>query len=179
MEYEQLDLIARKAVARLRKRLPPGVTRQDAYQEACAEALRWADVEPPPGVPREAFLVMKAWGTLTDRYAREFQKQSLHRGDGPGLFTNRDNMDETGEDTVPLNPVRPEARPHQALADIQVDVRFAVDLLPEPHRSLMLLSLDGLDHAAIATRVGMSRSWVSRRLAHSRKKLSKLLEEYK
>jgi RNA polymerase sigma factor (sigma-70 family) len=178
MDYEQLDLIARKAVARLRKRLPPGVTRQDAYQEACAEALRWADVDPPPGVPREAFLVMKAWGTLADRYAREFQKQSLHRGDGPGLFTNRDNLDETGEDPVPLNPVRPEARPHPDVADIQVDVRAAVAMLPEPHRSLMLLLLEGLDHAAIAARVGMSRSWVSRRLAQARTKLSALLEDY-
>lgn len=181
MDFAALDAIAQKAVRKLNGRIPLGTSREDAYQDAVVSTLRWADVEPPAGVPREAFLVMKTWGDLKDKYAREYARNSAVEAER-GAQCNRQGRwkhTESPEDPyLQLNPRKPEptATPD---ADTVIDVQTAITRLGEPGATVIRMEMEGRSHTEIGAAFGYSRSWASRTLARAREQLKTLLESYR
>lgn len=184
MEFKELDTIARKAVRKLNGALPLGVSAEDALQDAYVEVLRWDKVTEPPGVAREAFLVMKTWGSLKDKYARDFKKHSERREAETAVWSSaalgparrEDAPDRDG--LVPVNP-RHQVAPNPASpTDTHIDVHAAIDKLGEPHATMIRMELEGADHATIGVALGFSRSWVSRSIAAAKQQLATLLESY-
>lgn len=181
MTYAELDKIARKVVRKLARRLPSDVGPDDAYQDACAEILRWAPVDPPVGVDREAFLVMKGWGTLKDKYARLFDKQRQRQEAERQSWARlppQAGEERDADNLVPTNPGRQYVPAHEESADIQVDVQSAIDRLSPVWAKMIRMEMAGHDHETIAESVGYSRSWVSRQITLAKERLCELLESY-
>lgn len=179
MDSKYLETLANRVIRKLRNGLPLGVDREDAFQDACLEILRWADKDPPEGVDKEAFLVMKGWGTLTDKYTRMRQNDPQAHWTKQRRLTpwDRTKSEGSGEDAVALNP-KTQAPSTPETADTTFDVRSAIDRLTEPGRSMVLLELDGLNYTEIGAKLGYHRSWVSRVLTAAKAQLAELLEDY-
>lgn len=175
MLSERLQTLAAKAVTRLAGRLPPGVTPEDARQEAACEILRWED-RVPPGVAEDAFYVMKAWGTLKDLYARQWRD---YYALNPGAIPPHRKRREDGEEHVPTNPM-PRPEPSQPSdQDVVMDVREAIGHLGGRKARIMTMVLEGHTHEQIGEVIGLSQPRVSRIVKEAQAELATLLESYR
>ncbi len=162
---EYLTKLASRAVDRFAGRLPSHVSRADAIQDAIVVILEWWDRWNPKvyACEREPFLIMKAWGTLKDKYGCQW-KDSYEHPTG--------SLEEALPCAVGQDP-GPEAQ------DVCLDVRMAVERLPGTYAVVMHLILDGLTQGQVAEQLGVTQPYVSQIVQKAKKKLAKTLEAYK
>lgn len=182
MDVARLNTLAKNAVRRLQGRLPEGVTPEDALNDAIVVILKWEGEPPPEGVPQDAFLVMKAWGTLKDQYGREWKKNyALNRAPREAPKKPSDEPD----GPVPINPVAPLPPVTSGIQEddlpvrqTQMDVRDAIARLDARGQKIMTLVLEGHTHQEIADKMGLSQPWVSRLVREAQETLKTYLESY-
>jgi hypothetical protein len=135
--------------------LPPGVSREDAEQEAAALALRWyAEGR------RGATLHVRVWGDLKDLYGRQWKAHYNGAGRGEPLPTHI------------FAPNRSD--PHVAL-----DVREAVaKLTPVRRRVVEECALKGRSQADVAAETGVTVQTIKMTLVRARRDLAVLLASY-
>lgn len=189
MKHEDLEKLVTNALKRY-GRLPTGVDPEDARQEAWLAVLTW---EPrfnavAYSCNKSAFLCMKAWGHLKDKFAKAWKeeyavKEYVESGrdsdnkvsdgpdEGPCHFINRRIFDRS----APEHAVPDE---HDRL-DVVSDVRSAIAMLPEREGQIVTLRLEGLTQAQIATALGISQGLVSRLSRRADQCLAIVLEDYK
>lgn len=147
----ELTQMARNVVRKFAGRFPPGVTTEDAEQDATLLLLEWQGKKPD-----RAHLFMKVLGVLRDRYGRSWRQEYAHQ-------------------SVPLEDAAVE-RDRDA-EQVRMDVRDAIDKLPEREREAMTLYLTGMTQAAIAGQMRCSQPYVSQLMASAREKLGSTLSE--
>ncbi len=155
MDEESLFKLARDVIRFFRGRFPPGVTSEDAFQEACLLVLEWRD-----RFPADNRLVVKARGVLRDKYGKLWKQLYQHGAIAQG------SIEET--DGVP---------PDEAAIDVREDVRKAIGLLEPRQRRAIVLHLAGLTQVQIAKRLGVVQPYISQLLKAAREKLRELLSE--
>lgn len=147
--------LARNVVARLRGRYPPGVTREDALQEAYGLILWHRPIyeRVKPDVPWESWVVMRVSGVMRDYYARMYCR----------LTKEKSLSDTSSTDTS---------------SDIRIDMLAALARLTERERRAVLMWRDGYTQHEIADAIGMTQGRVSQLISSACQKLRVLLSSY-
>jgi len=144
---------ATKIVRKFAGRFPPGVTAEDAHNDAVTLLIEHAAKQ-----PCLSHLFTYSYGVLRDRYGRQWRHEYAHPSQSLDSVDEADIPDERAE-------------------TIKRDVRDAADALPEKERTVILLTLDGLTQDQIAERLGVSQPYVSILVSSARKKMKATLAE--
>jgi RNA polymerase sigma factor (sigma-70 family) len=156
-DAELLHLAAKVVKNLLPGGLPNGVTRADAKQDAVCVLLELAQKPETPGVPRDAWLVVKTRGILRDRYGRLFREAK----------------------STPLTTLEGRAVPcvDPESLTLSLDVREAISRLPEKQKFVILATMRGETQLQIAEGMGVGQSYVSQLLKAARASMKDLLGE--
>lgn len=140
-----------------RLRLPPGVTRDDALQEASALEARWyAEGR------RESHLFVRVWGDLKDKYGFEWKKHFV----GGAVERLPEGFDTTDK-RYAVDPA------------VTMDVRAAVAKLSPAQRHVVEeCALKGRAQADVAAERGVSVQNIKLLYMRARRKLTQLLAGY-
>lgn len=190
---EEVLTLARNAVKRLGGKLPPGVTHEDAVNDAVVVVLEWAPRWKPRIYPveRNRFLVVRAWSVLKDKYGKEWKYEyavgkpgarERHQRGAKAKSAAIDLQTEPLAGALQRNPqpdpdLEPRACDSREADEIAMDVREAIAQLPEQQAAVMTLHLEGLTQTAIAKEVGITQPYVSQIIAKAKRALRTILEE--
>lgn len=155
-----MQLLANRAAQKFGGRFPPGITHQDAVQDALVVILRVKDDWNARIhlCERDAFLVMRAWGDLKDQYGRGWREEYVRRDSAP-------------------TPIPSSAESAES-ADIQMDVRAALAVLTDREREVMEMHLDEKSQDEIGKALRITQSAVSQIMTRARSKMQEFLGAY-
>ena len=155
-----LRLLAIKVAAKFTGRFPPGVTYEDAVQDAVVLILELEPqhAERAPHVAQDAWLVTRAHGDLRHRYRKGWERQvaQLDADSTPDPITDG-RVEDLG---------------------LSLDVEAAINALPEQERRVTLLTMQGLKQSQVATLLGVTQPVVSKLYRRARATLAQLLGDY-
>ena len=142
------------------------VEAEDLVQETYARALR-AVQQFEPGSNLKAWLFRILRNAFIDRRRRSQREASL---------ATVEDLDADGE---PAGPAVGELQLDQIRALVAEDVSAAVQALPEPFRTVILLDLEGMTEAEVASVLGCATGTVKSRLSRARAVLRERLSAYR
>jgi RNA polymerase sigma factor (sigma-70 family) len=161
----QIVKVAERVAGKFRGKFPPGVSYAECVQDSALLVMQLKDqhADRAPDVPFEAWLVMRVYGDLMDRYAREWRRESrLKPVSSDVLFApNVAYSADTAE-----------------VQETQTDVQAALDKLPEPYGQIMRLFMSGMTQTDIADEIGISQPRVSQMMKRAKVALRELLQVY-
>lgn len=149
MDTNRLTALAKRIVRTFGNRFPPGVTIEDAEQDAAVLILEWELRQTD-----EARLFTKVKGILLDRYGKAWRNEYSHP-------------------TVAL--LDPAEEPGGETFEITEDMGAAINALDPRHRRVIQLHLRGKTQGEIAEALGYHQPYVSRLLREAKAKLRDLL----